>query len=199
MDANDVEFLSRETVYRGYTTVERWRLRHRTFAGGWSTPIQREVIERGHAVAVLPYDPTRDAVVLIEQFRPGAFGAGMSPWIVEVIAGIIDPGETPETVAMREALEEAGCRLTELMPISKILVSPGILTESVTLYCGRCDAAGVGGVHGLVEEGEDIRAFAIAVDEALNLLADGRVDNAVAVVALQWLALNRERIGMTWR
>jgi ADP-ribose pyrophosphatase len=199
MDANDVEFLTREAVYRGYTTVERWRLRHRTFAGGWSAPIQREVIERGHAAAVLPYDPARDEVVLIEQFRPGALGAGMNPWIVEVIAGIIDPGETPETVAIREAMEEAGCRLTELLPISNFLVSPGILTESVTLYCGRCDAAGLGGVHGLDHEGEDIRAFTLGFEGALDLLAGGRVDNAVALVALQWLALNRDRVRKAWR
>jgi ADP-ribose pyrophosphatase len=199
MDANDVEFLERETVYHGYTTVARWRLRHRTFAGPWSGPIQREVIERGHAAAVLPYDPARDEVVLIEQFRPGALGAGMDPWIVEIVAGIIEPDEPPEAVVTREALEEAGCRVTELVPITRCLVSPGVLTETVAIFCGRTETLGLGGTHGLDHEGEDIRAFVVGLDSALAMLAEGRIANAVAVIALQWLALNRERIRRSWR
>jgi ADP-ribose pyrophosphatase len=199
MDANDVEMIARETVYSGYTSIERWRLRHRTFAGGWSAPIQREVIERGHAAAVLPYDPVRDEVVLIEQFRPGALGAGMNPWIVEIVAGIVEPGESAEAVATREAMEEAGCRVTQLLPITRCLVSPGILTETVTIYCGRTESRGLGGVHGLDHEGEDIRAFVLKLDAALERLADGGIANAIAVVALQWLALNRDNVRLTWK
>ena len=199
MDANDVEILERETAYRGYVTVERWQLRHKKFAGGWSGAIRREVIDRGHAAAVLPYDPIRDEVVLIEQFRAGALGAGMSPWIVEIVAGVIEPGEPPEALAAREAIEEAGCRVSDLLPVCKCLVSPGILTETIAIFCGRTDARGLGGTHGLAHEGEDIRAFVLGFDAAMTMLAKGEIANAVAIVALQWLALNRERIRAIWK
>jgi len=199
MDADDVEILKRDTVYRGYLSVEKWQVRHRTFLGEWSTPVQREVVQRGHAVGVLPYDPVRDEVLLIEQFRPGAYGAGMNPWLIEVIAGIIEPDEALEDVVRREALEEAGCRVTALMPMMRCLVSPGVMTESVALYCGRTETAGLGGIHGLAAEGEDIRAFVMALDAAVALVNEGKVVNIAAAVSLQWLALNRERITRAWR
>lgn len=198
MDANDVEIIQKDTAYKGYTRVERWRLRHRLYAGGWSAPIQREVIDRGHAAAVLPYDPQRDEVVLIEQFRAGALGAGREPYIVEIVAGIIEPGEGPEALVRREAIEEAGCRVGDLIPITNCLMSPGILTETIAIYCGRTDSGGVGGVHGLAHEGEDIRAFVAPYDEAMAMMGDGRVANAIAVIALQWLAINRERVRKLW-
>jgi ADP-ribose pyrophosphatase len=199
MDADDVEIIKRDTVYRGYLKVEKWQVRHRSFAGGWSAPVQREVVERGQAVGVLPYDPARDEVLLIEQFRPGAYGAGMNPWLIEVIAGIIEPGEALEDVVQREALEEAGCRVIDLMPMMRCLVSPGILTESVALYCGRTETAGLGGIHGLATEGEDIRAFVMTLDAAVALVNEDKIANIAAVVSLQWLALNRERVRRAWR
>jgi ADP-ribose pyrophosphatase len=199
MDRNDVEIVERETVYRGYARVERWTLRHRLFAGGWSAPLSREVIDRGHAAAVLPYDPVRDEVVLIEQFRPGALGAGRDPWVIEIVAGIIEAGESAEALVRREALEEAGCPVDELIPITTCLMSPGILTETIAIFCGRTDARGVGGLHGLDHEGEDIRAFVVSFAAALAMLAEGRIANAIAVIALQWLALNRDRLRAVWR
>jgi ADP-ribose pyrophosphatase len=198
MDANDVEILQRERCYRGYVTVERWELRHRRFDGDWGKPVRREVIDRGHAAAVLPYDPTRDEVVLIEQFRPGAFGAGMDPWVIEIVAGVLEPGEPPETLVRREAIEEANCTVGALIPICKCLASPGVLTESVAIYCGHTDTRGLGGTHGLDHEGEDIRAFVLPFADAMTLLGDGKIANAISIVALQWLALNRERVRKAW-
>ena len=199
MDRNDVEIVARETVYRGYTRVERWTLRHRLFAGGWSAPLSREVIDRGHAAAVLPYDPVRDEVVLIEQFRPGALGAGRNPWVIEIVAGIVEAGESPEKLVRREALEEAGCRVGDLVPVTVCLMSPGILTETIAIFCGRADTRGAGGLHGLDHEGEDIRAFVVPFEATIAMLAEGRIANAIAVIALQWLALNRERLRAAWR
>jgi ADP-ribose pyrophosphatase len=199
MDRNDVEIIEREIAYRGYTRVEKLILRHRLFQGGWGAPVTREVVDRGHAAAVLPYDPGRDELVLIEQFRPGALLAGYAPWLIEVVAGILDPGETPEALVRREALEEAGCAITALEPIVSCLASPGIFTESVIMFCGRCDTRGAGGVHGLAEEGEDIRAFVVSYADAMRMLADGAITNAIAVIALQWLALNRDRLRKLWR
>lgn len=197
-DTTDVEVLDKATPYKGYFQIDRYRLRHRRHDGGWTRDIVREVFERGHAVGVLLYDPALDAVLLIEQFRVGAYAAAMPAWQIEVVAGIIDPGETPEQVAIREAEEEAGCAVTEVLPMVKYLVSPGGATETCALFLGRADLSAAGGHHGLQHEDEDIRAFVAPVAEALQLLDEGKVSNAVTIIALQWLALHHDDIRRRW-
>ncbi len=193
-----VEILARTTPYRGRYRIETYRLRHRRFDGTWSEALDREVYARTAAAAVLPYDPILDAVVLIEQFRIGAYVAGVEPWMLEVVAGVIEPGETPEDVAHREAIEEAGCHILALEPISRILPSPGADSELVDLYCGKVDSTGIGGLHGLDHEHEDIRAFNLPFAEAFSRIIEASVTNAYALIALQWLALNRDRLRQTW-
>jgi ADP-ribose pyrophosphatase len=190
----NVEILNAETPFKGFFRIDRYTLRHRTHAGGWSEAMTREVFERGHAVAVLPYDPVRDEVVLIEQFRPGALAGGMAPWQVEVVAGIIEPDEPPETVARRETEEEAGLNVQELIPISHYLATPGGSSETIRLYCGLIDAEDAGGLHGLDQENEDIHARAMSFDAAFALLGQGPADNAPTVIGLYWLALSRARL-----
>lgn len=191
MSSRDLDILSRDTVYQGYFRIDRYRLRHRLFRGGMSKEIRREVFERGHAVGIVLYDPARDSVVLVEQFRIGALAAGKEPWITEIVAGVIDDGESAEAVARRESEEEAGCAVAKLIPVYDYLVSPGCSSETVRLFCGLIDAQGVGGIHGLEAEGEDIRVSVVPVDVALARLADGRINSAIAIIGLQWLALNR--------
>ena len=194
----DIQIIEQKTVFQGYFRIDRYRLRHKLFAGGWSGEVMREIFERGHAAAVLPYDPVRDTVALVEQFRIGAMSAGRDPWMIEVVAGIIDAGETPEGVVRREALEESGVTLTALAPMYTFLASPGGTSETCALYCGRADLSQAGGIHGLAEENEDIRVLVMPADEALALLAQGKVENATAVIALQWLALHRDRLRRDW-
>ena len=194
-----VEVREKTTAFKGYFQVDRYRLRHRKFDGGWTDEITREVFERGHAAAALLYDPARDVVVLIEQFRPGAYAAGLDPWLIEVVAGIIEEGETPEAVVRRESVEEAGCTVTELHPIGTFLPTPGGSSETMTLFCGRCDSRGLGGIHGLDHEQEDIRVLTLGRQEALDRLAAGDIVNLPAVVALQWLALNHTRLRSIWK
>jgi ADP-ribose pyrophosphatase len=196
--AESVEIIEKTVRYKGFFEIVRYRFRHRMFAGGWSGTIVREVFERGHAVAVLPYDPAADAVVLIEQFRIGALVAGFAPWQTEIVAGIIEEGEAPEAVARREASEEAGALVGVLLPICRYLVSPGGASESVTVFCGRVDSRKLGGIHGLPEENEDIRVDVRPFAQAMVDLAAGRVTNAVTIIALQWLALNRDRLRKDW-
>ncbi len=194
-----IDLCEKTTPFRGYFQVDRFRLKHKRFDGGWSEEFIREVFERGQAASVLPYDPARDAVVLIEQFRVGAYAAGMEPWLVEVVAGIVEPGEDPAEVVRREAIEEAGCEIGTLEPIGKVLVSPGGCSETLAMFCGRVDSTGAGGVHGLDEEHEDIRAFVLPADEALARLAHGEYVNAPIVMSLQWFALNRDRLRRKWQ
>ena len=151
--------------------MRKLTLQHRCFAGGWSEPLVREVFERGDAVGVLPYDPVTDSLVLIEQFRPGALRGDDSPWMLELIAGVVEAGESDEQVVHREAMEEAGCELSELCPIATVLPSAGACTEQVRLFCGRVSSAAIGGVHGLQHEGEDILVHSVVAREALQMLA----------------------------
>lgn len=200
MDRDDVEIVEKATAFQGYFRVDRYRLRHRLFAGGWSGVMSREVFERGHAVGVLPYDPERDTVVLIEQFRVGAYAAaGFQPWLVEIVAGIIEKGEDPVEVARREAQEEAGCELRDLRHLFDYLASPGGTTHSVKLYLARVDSANANGIHGLTDEHEDIRVMAVPFAEWPTLQRAGRIVDACSLLALQWLSLHREEIRARWR
>lgn len=198
MKPRRIEILDKTTAFRGYFRIDRYRLRHETFAGGMSAEITREVFERGHAAAALPYDPLRDEIVLLEQFRVGAHAAGREPWMIEIVAGIIEPGEAPEAVVAREAEEEAGLAVQALEPIGSYLMSPGGTSETTHFFCARVDAETAGGLFGLDHEGEDIRAFVIAAEEVSELLSSGRIENAAAAIALQWFLLNRPRLRQMW-
>ena len=197
--ADDVIILEKTTPFQGYFRIDRYVFQHRTHVGGMTEPMSREIFERGHAVSVLLYDPDRDEVGLIEQFRPGAYAAGWEPWLIEVVAGIIDPGETPEQVAIREAQEEAGATVTQIEPVCRYLVSPGGTTESMEIFCARVDASKLSGIHGLEHEGEDIRVFTATADEAIAWVQSGKIANSMTIIALQWLALNRPRLREKWR
>ncbi|MFZ1416058.1 MAG: NUDIX domain-containing protein [Defluviicoccus sp.] len=206
MTADDIEVLEQVPVFQGYFRVDRYRLRHRLFGGGWSAPFLREVFDRGHAVAVVLYDPERDALVLIEQFRVGALAAGQSsqvntaivPWLIEIVAGIIDEGETPEAVAAREAVEEAGCEIRDLFPVCHFVLTPGVSSETIWLFCGRVSAPASGCVHGLAHEHEDIRVLVVPSADAFRWLEEGRINNATALIGLQWFRLHHQEIRARW-
>lgn len=194
----DVEILEQRVTHQDFFRMEKFRLRHRLFSGEMSAPISRELFERGHAAALLLYDPQRDEVVLLEQFRIGALHAPGGPWLVEIVAGVIDSDETPEEVARREALEEAGCQVEEMELICEYLVSPGGTSERISLYCGRVDSSNVGGIHGLAEESEDIRVSAVPFTQAWQWLEEGAINSASPIIALQWLRMNREQLRQRW-
>lgn len=195
---NDVTLDRVETKFSGFFQLKKYYFTHKLFGGGQSKEVAREVFERGHAVAVLPYDPQRNELVLIEQFRYPALETSDSPWLVEIVAGIIEPGENKEDVCRREAQEEAGIELDELMPICSYLPSPGACTERVDLYLAKVDASKAQGVHGLDTEAEDIRVMRVSLNEAKEWLQCGKVDNSAAIIALQWLLLHHDKVLSKW-
>jgi ADP-ribose pyrophosphatase len=148
---------------------------------------------------VLPYDPGRDEVVLIRQFRAGAYVAGHHPFIWEAVAGIIEDNETAEAMVRREAVEEANLTITDMLPIHTFMLTPGACSEACRLFVGRVDASKAGGVFGLASEHEDILVTAMPFAEAYSLLERDQIDNAVGVIALQWLALHRDELRRRWR
>ncbi len=200
MTKDDVEVIAHETLFQGFFRLEGFTLRHRLHAGGWSGAVERELFVRGPVAGVLLYDPKLDAVVLIEQFRMGAFGAGCRPWLVEIVAGIIDPGETAEETVRREAVEEAGVAFSDLVPITSYLTSPGACSEIAHLFCGRVDASHAGGIHGIGAEHEDIRVVALPAAEAFaRRRKNDEIRDSITINALLWLELEQEALRRRWR
>ncbi len=197
--SGDVRLLAEERSYSGFFQVRKLTLQHRLFGGGWSAPLVREVFERGDAVAVLPYDPVSDSVILIEQFRPGAMRGEDSPWMLELVAGVVEPGETDDSVAHREAMEEAGCELGELVPVASILPSAGGCSEQVRIFCAQLRSVSAGDIHGLQDEGEDILVHRLPRAEALELLRRNLISAGHTVIALQWLQINGAQLRDRWR
>ena len=192
------DLLQSEQVYSGFLKLSRYRLRHDLYQGGESETLVRERLEGLRAASVLLYDPRLDQVVLVEQFRIGAVGLEARPWVLETVGGFVPEGESDESVARREAVEEANCAIGRLERICEFMVSPGISVDRIVLFCGEVDSAKAAGVHGLDHEGEDIRVVVMTADEALGELYSGRANSTSILVALQWLALNRLELRERW-
>ena len=188
------EIINREVLYEGFFSMEKIDLKHTLFEGGWSKVLTRELFHRGKCVAVLLYDSDLDEVVLIEQFRMGAIENPKQAWLLEIVAGAIEPGETAEAVAIREAVEEADCQVKQLTKISEFYTTPGGSAEWITLFCGIVDASQVGGVYGLKDEDEDIRVSTVKFEQAYRMIESGEIESAIPIIAIQWLALNREKL-----
>lgn len=192
------ELVEHSVAFQGYFQIGRYQFRHSLYQGGTGNVIRREVFERGRAAAVLPYDPRRDEVVLIRQFRAGAYVAGRHAWMWETVAGIIEEGETPEDVARREAKEEADLSIGDLVPMHEVVLSPGACSETCTSFLGLTDSTKAGGIFGLESEGENILVKALPFAQVRAMLDKGEFDNAVAVMAVQWLALHRDEVRARW-
>ena len=189
-----VDVLSRKPLHSGYIRVEELILRHRLFAGGGSGKIRRELILRPRGVGILLYDPVRREVVLVRQFRVGMIDEARSPWMLELVAGMVDEGESPLRVAQRESREESGIEPLSVVPICDYYNSPGIGNERISLFCGRVDAGVAGGIHGLAAENEDIEVVVVAYDELVKAVESGLIDNAMTIIAVQWLQLHHDEL-----
>ncbi|TKK18995.1 ADP-ribose diphosphatase [Enterobacter cancerogenus] len=195
---NDVEIIARETLYSGFFSMDLYRFRHRLFNGEMSGEIKREIFERGHAAVLLPFDPVRDDVVLIEQIRIAAYDVSESPWLLEMVAGMIEEGESVEDVARREAQEEAGLVVGRTQPVLSYLASPGGTSERLSIMVGEVDATTAKGIHGLADENEDIRVHVVSREQAYQWVEEGKIDNAASVIALQWLQLHHQKLRNEW-
>jgi len=192
------ELLNNEAILDGFFKMNRYRLRHSSFRGGWCEAMVRERIERLAAVSVLLYDPTLDRLVLVEQFRIGLMGTVDPPWSLETVSGFCDrTHESPEQVARREVVEETGCVLRALTHIGEFFVSPGMSVERINLYCGWVDAGDAGGIYGLDHEGEEMRVVTLSRDEALGELFR-RLNSTSVIMAIQWLDANRAQLLERW-
>ncbi|MCO6561002.1 MAG: ADP-ribose diphosphatase [Gilliamella sp.] len=199
-DKNDVFNLTKRILYKGFFSLLEYRFQYRKFDGSMSEIVTREILERGHAVVLLAYDAKRDEVVLIEQIRIAAIETQDSPWILELIAGMMDhDNESFEEVARRVAMEEAGVVIGRCKPIISYLASPGGLTEQLHILVGEVDSSTAEGIHGLDEESEDIKVHVVSRTQAYQWVKDGVINNAASIIALQWLELNHELLRKEWK
>ena len=191
--SKDVEIISETVKYDGHFKVLHQKIRFRMFSGAWSSVLERDRIHRKSAAAVLLYKPEDDQLVMVEQFRSGALHfENESPWMLEPVAGLIEEGDSPIETVKREAVEESGCIILDLVPICRYLASSGISNEATYLFCGRIKEYQAGALHGMLHEAEDIKVHALSPEEAFQLLDAGKIFSASAIIALQWLKLNLE-------
>lgn len=188
----DIEILSEERLYKGFFELKKIQFKHKLFAGGYSGIVTRELLYKGSASAVIAYDPIQDTVILVEQVRIGAYQpeSTQSPWLLELIAGMVEEGEKPEEVALRESEEEAGVIVTDLTHCLSVWDSPGGVIEKIHLFVGKVDSSQAKGIHGLAEENEDIRVHVVNRETAYQWVCEGKINNSIAVMGLQWLQLN---------
>ncbi|NLK84761.1 MAG: NUDIX domain-containing protein [Aeromonadales bacterium] len=193
----DVNIHKKERIFKKYFAIDEYQLSYKRFDGTQSQVFTREIFERdANAVGVLIYDVKTDEVALIEQFRPGALNDPQSPWLIEIVAGMVDSGESNIQAAVREVKEEIGLEIKEsdLHLISSILPSPGGISEKVTVYIAKADLSKLGEHGGLASEGEDIRIFKAKFDDAYMQVENGRVHNAIAMLSLMYLKLHKSAI-----
>lgn len=195
----EFKLLGKEALYQGFFSLERYLIKYKQFDGEWSSEFSREIFERGNAAAALLIDLEKEILILVEQFRPGAIATESHPWLLELVAGMIEPGESPEDVVVRESEEEAGCKVTRVQKITEYLVSPGGTTERIWLYLGEIKAENLPEFAGLDHEHEDIKVHQIPVKEAFDWLEKGKINNGMTLIALQWLKLNWHKKDQFWR
>jgi|TARA_B100000809_G_scaffold77283_1_gene75135 ADP-ribose pyrophosphatase len=194
----DTEVISRENCHSGFLQLDRLQLRHKLFAGGWSKVMDRELLVKGQAVGVLLFDPSREEVVLVRQFRVGMIDEKHSPWLLELVAGMVEEKEDLLEVARREAEEESNCSPENLIEICSYYNSPGTSNEKLSLFCGQVDAGNAGGVFGLSEEHEDIQVVVLPVNALFAAVDSGLINNAMTIIASQWLQLHKEELVQRW-
>jgi ADP-ribose pyrophosphatase len=195
----EYKILKQESCYNGFFNMSKYQLQHTLYQGGWSEPMSRELFHRGNCVGVILYDARRDEVVIIEQFRIGAMQLPMEQcWLLEIVAGAVEEGEKPEEVAIREAVEEAGCHIEELIKINDFFTSPGGTSELLSLYCGKVDTSHVGGIHGLAHEHEDIKVSTLKFDDVYELLQQNKIISAIPIIAIQWLYIHHDELKQKW-
>ncbi|MCV2401485.1 NUDIX domain-containing protein [Marinomonas sp. C2222] len=194
----DVETIEEETLYKGFFQMRKRTLKHRKFNGEWSNIMTREMMVRDDAVCVLLFDPERDKILLIEQFRPAVYKDD-SPWLLELVAGMVEEGESDEEVARRESFEEAGVEVKRLAYMFKFLPSPGGLVERLRMYAGEFDSSAVNlnQTYGLDQENEDIKLHLYDVSEIKQLLKQD-INNASTIMGLQWFELNKGDLKKAW-
>ncbi len=184
------KIINKKNIYSGFFTMNEITLKYLKYDGSWSNSVKRELFSGAQVAAVLPYDPVKKEIVLIKQFRPGTISKDVDNYLEEIVAGIIDPGESPETAAKRECLEETGCEVKKLIPIQNYFPAPGSSESFYHLFLAEIETFDGEKIMGLKTENEDILAKSYNIDDIKRKLHNKEILNGLALIALQWFFLN---------
>lgn len=193
----DWKIHQKELKYDGHFKVTQYKLSHEKYDGSTTPTLQRELVGRNDAVAMVAYDPLTDELVFVEQFRMGAVSEE-HPWLTEIVAGLIEPNETPEEVTIRECQEEIGCKPSELIRIGGFYTSPGGFSEWIHLYIGKISVAEISTSGGLDDEDEDIKVIVVPASDVSYMISTGEIRSAIGIIGLQWFLINYENIKQQW-
>ena len=187
---SNFKIISKKNLYKGFFKMNEVTLKYKKYNGKWSKDLKRELFGGAQVSAVLPYDPVKNEIILIQQFRPGTISRNLNNYLIEIVAGMIDPGEKPETAAKRECLEETGCEVKKIIPIQGYFPAPGSSESFYHLFLAEIETFKGTRVMGLESENEDILVKSFKVEEVREKMKNGEILNGVALIALQWFFLN---------
>ena len=181
---------NKKSLYDGFFKMNEISLKYKKYDGNWSNEIKRELFGWAQVSAVLPFDPIKKKIVLIQQFRPGTISKNTNNYLNEIVAGIIDPGESPEIAAKRECLEETGYKIKKLTPIQGYFPAPGSSESFYHLFLGEVDSKNGKKIMGLDNENEDILVESFKVNQVKKMMQEGKFINGLTLIAIQWFFLN---------
>ena len=184
------KIINKKNIYSGFFKMNEVALKYKKYDGSWSNVIKRELFGGAQVSAVLPYDPLKREIILIQQFRPGTISKKFNNYLDEIVAGIIDPGEDPETAAKRECFEETGCKVKKILPIQGYFPAPGSSESFYHLFIAEIETFEGERIMGLKTENEDILVRSYKISEVKDKLKNGEILNGLTLIALQWFFLN---------
>lgn len=184
------KIVSKKNLYDGFFKMNEIVLKYKKYDGTWTNSISRELFGGAQVSAVLPYDPLKKEIILIQQFRPGTISKNLDNYLIEIVAGIIDEGETPEDAAKRECFEETGCVIKKLIPIQGYFPAPGSSESFYHLFLGETETFSGTRIMGLENENEDIKVQSFKSSKVREIMQKGKILNGLTLIALQWFFLN---------
>ena len=188
--SSNFKVTNKKNLYDGFFKMNEISLKYKKYDGSWSNEIKRELFGGAQVSAVLPYDPIKKKIVLIQQFRPGTISKNTNNYLNEIVAGIIDAGESPEIAAKRECLEETGYKIKKLTPIQGYFPAPGSSESFYHLFLGEVDSKNGKKIMGLYKENEDILVKSFDINQVKKMLQEGKFVNGLTLIAIQWFFLN---------
>ena len=183
------KIINKKNLYSGFFSLNKYEFIHKKHNGEWTSNVEREVFSGAHVSSLLPYDPIKKEIILIQQFRAGALSRYDENYLLEIVAGIVDEGENPEQTAIRECFEETGCEVKKIHPIQSYFPAPGSSESYYHLYLGEIQTFDGERIKGLEKENEDILVKSFKIDEVRQMLKEKKIMNGLTLVALQWFFL----------
>ena len=184
------KIINKKNLYKGFFQMNELSFIHQKYDGTWSNEIKREVFSGVQVATLLPYDPIKKEIVLIQQFRAGIIFRHDESYLYEIVAGIIDENEKPEQTALRECFEETGCKVKKIIPVQSYFPAPGSSESFYHLYLGEIESFNGSRIKGLENESEDILVSSFKVDKVKKMLDNNVILNGLTLIALQWFFLN---------